>query len=143
MVLAVVTALGISGAWLATQQSNCSALKPSVDAPRSKGRLKKFQTAFVFYAGANFYARSCAAKSTANCWIKPFLNPSPDHEKSHPQIFPEEALKRLEALAQAMQSSEIPLEEALAAYQEGNELVRYPNRLAEVEQKLHVLDEGG
>ena len=56
----------------------------------------------------------------------------------------EEALKRLEALTQAMQSSEMPLEEALAAYQEGNELVQYcQNKLAEVEQKLHVLDEGG
>lgn len=43
-----------------------------------------------------------------------------------------------------MQSSEMPLEEALAAYQEGNELVQYcQNKLAEVEQKLHVLDEGG
>ena len=64
-------------------------------------------------------------------------------KKATPKSF-EEALKRLEALTQAMQSSEMPLEEALAAYQEGNELVQYcQNKLAEVEQKLHVLDEGG
>lgn len=56
----------------------------------------------------------------------------------------EEAIKRLEAITEAMQSSEMPLEEALAAYQEGNALVQYcQTKLAEVEQKLQVLDEGG
>lgn len=55
----------------------------------------------------------------------------------------EEALKRLETLTQAMQSSEMPLEDALAAYQEGNALVKYcQDKLAEVEQKLQVLDAG-
>lgn len=55
----------------------------------------------------------------------------------------EDALKRLETLTQAMQSSEMPLEEALTAYQEGNELVKYcQQKLAEVEQKLQVLDGG-
>ena len=55
----------------------------------------------------------------------------------------EEALKRLETLTQAMQSSDMPLEDALAAYQEGNELVQYcQEKLAEVEQKLQVLDAG-
>ena len=55
----------------------------------------------------------------------------------------EEALARLETLTQSMQSSEMPLEDALAAYQEGNELVRYcQTKLAEVEQKLQVLDAG-
>ncbi|STZ77154.1 exodeoxyribonuclease VII small subunit [Bergeriella denitrificans] len=55
----------------------------------------------------------------------------------------EEAVKRLEALTQAMQSSDMPLEDALAAYQEGNELVQYcQNKLADVEQKLQVLDAG-
>ncbi len=57
-----------------------------------------------------------------------------------PKTF-EEAIKRLETLTQAMQNSEMPLEEALAAYQEGNELVKYcQTKLAEVEQKLQVLD---
>ena len=55
----------------------------------------------------------------------------------------EDALKRLETLTQAMQSSEMPLEDALAAYQEGNELVKYcQQKLAEMEQKLQVLDAG-
>ena len=63
-------------------------------------------------------------------------------KKNAPQSF-EEALSRLETLTQAMQSSEMPLEDALAAYQEGYELVRYcQTKLAEVEQKLQVLDAG-
>jgi exodeoxyribonuclease VII, small subunit len=62
--------------------------------------------------------------------------------KKAPKSF-EEALARLETLTQSMQSSEMPLEDALAAYQEGNELVRYcQTKLAEVEQKLQVLDAG-
>ena len=63
--------------------------------------------------------------------------------KKAPKSF-EEALARLETLTQSMQSSEMPLEEALAAYQEGNELVKYcQTKLAEVEQKLQVLDADG
>ena len=66
------------------------------------------------------------------------MKKSPD-----PKTF-EEAIKRLETLTQAMQNSEMPLEEALAAYQEGNELVKYcQTKLAEVEQKLQVLDADG
>ena len=64
-------------------------------------------------------------------------------KKNAPKSF-EEALSRLETLTQAMQNSEMPLEEALAAYQEGNELVKYcQTKLAEVEQKLQVLDADG
>ena len=60
-----------------------------------------------------------------------------------PKTF-EEAIKRLETLTQSMQNSEMLLEEALAAYQEGNELVKYcQTKLAEVEQKLQVLDADG
>ncbi|QMT40394.1 exodeoxyribonuclease VII small subunit [Neisseria shayeganii] len=62
--------------------------------------------------------------------------------KKSPKSF-EDAMARLEALTQAMQNSEMPLEEALAAYQEGSELVKFcQNKLAEVEQKLQVLDAG-
>lgn len=62
--------------------------------------------------------------------------------KKTPKSF-EDALSRLEALTQAMQSGDMPLEEALAAYQEGSALVKFcQNKLAEVEQKLQVLDAG-
>ncbi|MEF1376857.1 exodeoxyribonuclease VII small subunit [Neisseria gonorrhoeae] len=63
-------------------------------------------------------------------------------KKNTPKSF-EEALSRLESLTQSMQG-EMPLEDALAAYQEGNELVRYcQTKLAQVEQKLQVLDAHG
>lgn len=63
-------------------------------------------------------------------------------KKNAPKSF-EEALSRLESLTQSMQG-EMPLEDALAAYQEGNDLVRYcQTKLAQVEQKLQVLDADG
>ncbi len=63
--------------------------------------------------------------------------------KKTPKNF-EEAMARLESLTQAMQSSDMPLEDALAAYQEGSELVKFcQEKLAEVEQKLQVLDADG
>ncbi|EMS1774799.1 TPA: exodeoxyribonuclease VII small subunit [Neisseria gonorrhoeae] len=63
-------------------------------------------------------------------------------KKNTPKSF-EEALSRLESLTQSMQG-EMPLEDALAAYQEGNELVRYcQTKLTQVEQKLQVLDADG
>lgn len=53
----------------------------------------------------------------------------------------EEAVARLEAITQAMQSNELSLEDALAAYKEGNELVLFcQEKLADVEQQLQVLD---
>ncbi|MGO3860222.1 exodeoxyribonuclease VII small subunit [Neisseriaceae bacterium CLB008] len=53
----------------------------------------------------------------------------------------EAAMARLEALTQAMQSNDMPLEEALKAYQEGGELIKFcQQKLADVAQKLSVLD---
>lgn len=53
----------------------------------------------------------------------------------------EEAVARLEAITQAMQGNELSLEDALAAYKEGNELVQFcQQKLADVEQQLQVLD---
>lgn len=60
-----------------------------------------------------------------------------------PKTF-EEAIARLETLTQSMQSSTLPLEEALSAYQEGKELVDFcREKLVLVEQKLQVLDQNG
>ena len=76
--------------------------------------------------------------------MPPFCTTRIRHEKIPRPENIEEAIKRLETLTQAMQNSEMPLEEALAAYQEGNELVKYcQTKLAEVEQKLQVLDADG
>ena len=56
----------------------------------------------------------------------------------------EEAVARLEAITQAMQGNELSLEDALAAYKEGNELVHFCQlKLADVEQQLQVLDGEG
>lgn len=62
--------------------------------------------------------------------------------KTMPKTF-EEAVTRLEAITYAMQNSALPLEEALAAYEEGTQLVQFcQEKLAQVEQKLTVLDNG-
>jgi exodeoxyribonuclease VII small subunit len=54
-----------------------------------------------------------------------------------------EALTQLEKITESMQKNDLPLEEALAAYQQGQELVQYcQQKLAEVEQKLQVFDNG-
>lgn len=61
-------------------------------------------------------------------------------KKTAPKNF-EDALAQLEAITEAMQGNDLPLEEALAAYERGQTLVRYcQEKLAEVEQKLQVLD---
>lgn len=55
----------------------------------------------------------------------------------------EEALQQLEKITESMQNNDLPLEEAVAAYQQGQELVKYcQQKLAEVEQKLQVFDHG-
>ena len=41
-------------------------------------------------------------------------------------------------------NADLPLEDALAAYQEGSQLVKYcRDKLAQAEQKLHILDSDG
>ena len=53
----------------------------------------------------------------------------------------EDAIARLEELTQQIQSNETPLEDALKNYEEGRKLVQFCRlKLAEVEQKLHILD---
>lgn len=63
-------------------------------------------------------------------------------KKTAPKNY-EEALTQLQNITESMQNNDLPLEEALAAYQRGQELVQYcQQKLAEVEQKLQVLDNG-
>lgn len=55
----------------------------------------------------------------------------------------EEAIQQLEKITESMQNNDLPLEEALTVYEYGQELVQYcQQKLAEVEQKLQVLDNG-
>ena len=52
----------------------------------------------------------------------------------------EEALVELEGLVQRLEKGELPLEESLAAFERGVNLVRLlTQRLAEVEQRVEVL----
>lgn len=53
----------------------------------------------------------------------------------------EEAVKQLEAIIAAMQSDELPLEESLLAYKQGNELIQFcQEKLLSVEQQLKMLE---
>lgn len=53
----------------------------------------------------------------------------------------EAAMAELEALVASMESGALPLEESLAAYRRGAELVRYCQQTLErVEQQVRVLD---
>lgn len=64
-------------------------------------------------------------------------------KKALPKTF-EEAMSRLEEITQSMQNNTLPLEMALATYEEGIALVRLcQDKLAKVEQKLMVLDAQG
>jgi exodeoxyribonuclease VII small subunit len=53
----------------------------------------------------------------------------------------EHALAELEQLVAGMESGQMPLEDALAAYQRGSELVRYcQSKLADAEQRILQLE---
>ncbi len=55
----------------------------------------------------------------------------------------EDAMRELEAIVDAMESGEMPLEESLKRYQRGVELVKAAHaRLKAVEQQVRVLEEG-
>jgi exodeoxyribonuclease VII small subunit len=54
----------------------------------------------------------------------------------------EEALQRLEAIVQAMESGDLPLETLLARYEEGAHLVKTcQGKLEEAEQKIQKLEQ--
>ena len=53
----------------------------------------------------------------------------------------EEALKRLEAIVETMESEDLPLETLLARFEEGNRLaLACQGKLAEAEQKIQQLE---
>jgi exodeoxyribonuclease VII small subunit len=53
----------------------------------------------------------------------------------------EEALKKLEAVVEAMESEELPLETLLARYEEGTQLARIcQEKLSEAEVKIQQLE---
>ena len=53
------------------------------------------------------------------------------------------AVEELEQLIDALESGQLPLEDLLAQYRRGNELLQYcRQRLQAVEEQVRVLDEG-
>ena len=55
----------------------------------------------------------------------------------------EAALAELEMLVHNMESGRLPLEESIAAYRRGSELLRHcQQQLADAEQKIQVLENG-
>lgn len=56
----------------------------------------------------------------------------------------EQALAELEALVSQMESGQLPLEQSLAAYKRGAELLQYCQKsLADVEQQVRILNDAG
>ena len=54
----------------------------------------------------------------------------------------EQALAELETLVSEMESGQLPLEQSLAAYKRGAELLQYCQKsLADVEQQVRILNE--
>lgn len=55
----------------------------------------------------------------------------------------EKALEELEALVTRMEDGKLPLEESLAAYQRGAELIKYcESRLTDAQARIAILDGG-
>jgi exodeoxyribonuclease VII small subunit len=62
-------------------------------------------------------------------------------KNTHPKDF-ESAVTELESTVTLMESGQMPLDQALAAYQRGTELVQFCRQaLSEVEQKIRLLDD--
>ena len=55
----------------------------------------------------------------------------------------EKALEELESLVHRMEDGKLPLEESLAAYQRGADLIKYcESRLTEAQARIAILDGG-
>jgi exodeoxyribonuclease VII small subunit len=64
-------------------------------------------------------------------------NPSPPS----PELTFEKALEELEALVARMEDGKLPLEESLAAYQRGAELIKFcESRLTDAQARIAILD---
>ncbi|MDR2219565.1 MAG: exodeoxyribonuclease VII small subunit [Methylobacillus sp.] len=64
-------------------------------------------------------------------------------KKTQPASF-EQALLELESLVSQLESGGLPLEQSLASYKRGTELLQFCQKtLADVEQQVRVLNEAG
>lgn len=66
-------------------------------------------------------------------------NPMPKTVEKEPKNF-EAAMAELDALVEKMEAGQLPLEESLAAYQRGTELLKYCEKvLGDAEQRIQQL----
>ena len=76
------------------------------------------------------------------------IQPPPDDASPHavpasPSLTYEQAVAELERLVQAMEDGRLPLEESIAAYRRGSELLKYcQQQLSEAERKIQILENG-
>ena len=62
-------------------------------------------------------------------------------DPSSPELTFEKALEELEALVGRMEDGKLPLEESLAAYQRGAELLRFcEGKLSDAQARIAILD---
>lgn len=74
--------------------------------------------------------------------VKASANPSSPAESALPASY-EAGLRELEKLLADMESGQLPLDQLLAGYQRGTELLKYcRSRLELVEDQIKVLDDG-
>ena len=70
-------------------------------------------------------------------------DPSGEEESSLGPLKFEAALAELEEIVQNMEEGRLPLEEALAAYRRGSELLRHcQQKLSDAERQIQILDNG-
>ena len=83
-----------------------------------------------------------AASPRSPCSEPRFTMPKPPADKKSPGF--EDALKELEDIVRSMESDPLSLEDSLAAYQRGVELMRFCREtLAAAERRVQVLEQGG
>lgn len=70
------------------------------------------------------------------------LSTTPSSAQESPGF--EQALSELEAIVSQMESGQLPLEQSLAAYKRGTELLQSCQKsLATIEQQIQILNEAG
>jgi exodeoxyribonuclease VII small subunit len=69
------------------------------------------------------------------------MSAKPPAASSSPEFTFEKALEELEALVARMEDGKLPLEESLAAYQRGAELVKFcESKLTDAQARIAILD---
>ncbi len=117
-----------------------------------QGKPAILPSALQLPAGARRWPCNGASKIWDARHLPPMRKPMPRSPTSPPDTDPapapeslsyEQALGELERLVQAMESAQMPLDQMLASYRRGNELLQLCHgRLQAVEAQVKLLDDG-